>query len=59
MEQNTLVAAQAAKLLAIIVDDVGWALNVREAVEQFCFEQHWQAMWLPTLKGTAVLQRCP
>jgi predicted O-methyltransferase YrrM len=41
----------------IIVDDVGWALNVRQAVEEFCREKGWDALWLPTLKGTAVLQR--
>lgn len=42
---------------AIIVDDVGWALNVRQAVEEFCETFHWRPMWLPTLKGSAVLQR--
>jgi hypothetical protein len=40
-----------------IVDDIGWALSVRQAAEDFAREFGYRIMYLPTHKGTAVLER--
>lgn len=40
-----------------IVDDVGWALSVRQAAEDFAKEFGYSVIMLPTHKGTAILER--
>ncbi len=40
---------------ALLVDDVGWALSVRDSCEDFAKEFGWQTHYLPTLKGTCVI----
>lgn len=40
-----------------IVDDTGWALNVRAAAEKFAEDFGYDVMHLPTHKGTTVLTR--
>lgn len=41
----------------MIVDDVGWAMSVKNAAIDFAAKYGYQIMWLPTHKGTAVLER--
>lgn len=41
----------------MLVDDCGWALSVRDACDDFAEKFGYDVWMLPTLKGTAVLER--